>query len=68
MQAMKVRHNKAKCALSGMCALTAPDVFEQDQEDGTIIVLQPEPPPAMQEAARDAAEICPTGAIDIEET
>jgi ferredoxin len=46
-----------------MCALIGPEVFDQDPEDGRVVLLDPTPPPDRHEAAREAIEACPCGAI-----
>ncbi|MEU9192872.1 ferredoxin [Streptomyces hundungensis] len=49
-----------------MCALTAPGVFDQD-DDGLVDVLTPEPQPSQRPAARQAGSLCPSGAVRIED-
>ncbi|WJY37083.1 ferredoxin [Streptomyces sp. P9-2B-2] len=60
---MRLRVDQARCCRSGMCALMAPEVFDQDLEDGRVLLLDPTPPPALHEAARRAIEVCPCEAI-----
>ncbi|MGW5645323.1 ferredoxin [Saccharopolyspora sp. NPDC003752] len=55
------------CAGAGQCALTAPAVFDQRDEDGTVMLLQPEPPADTHEAVRQAVLLCPTRAIQADE-
>jgi ferredoxin len=61
---VELRVDRDRCAGSGMCALTAPQVFDQDDEDGRVLLLDARPPagPAAT-AAREAAGLCPAGAI-----
>jgi ferredoxin len=47
--------------------MTDPTLFDQDEDDGLVILLQPEPPADREAAAKDAAMICPSQAIWIEE-
>ena len=54
------------CASTGACMQTCPEVFEV-RSDGFLYVLQEEPPEEHWAKVRDAAEVCPTGAITIEE-
>ena len=51
------------CRGAGMCALTAPEVFDQSEDDGTVVVLDPEPPPEQEAAVRRAVQLCPSGAL-----
>ncbi|WP_371859014.1 ferredoxin [Streptomyces paromomycinus] len=46
-----------------MCALTAPGVFDQDDEEGLVVLLDAAPAPENRAAARMAAGLCPAGAI-----
>jgi ferredoxin len=54
------------CVSTGSCTRVAPEVFEL-RDDGYLYVLQEQPPEALHEQVREAAELCPTGAITIEE-
>jgi ferredoxin len=54
------------CASTGACMQTCPEVFEV-RSDGFLYVLQEEPGEELWAKVRDAAEVCPTGAITIEE-
>jgi ferredoxin len=60
---MHLRVDRKRCCSSGMCALTAPEVFDQDDEDGRVVLLDPAPPARYQDAARLAVELCPCEAI-----
>ena len=64
---MKVVADSAKCCGSGMCVLTDPAVFDQSEDDGTVVVLVPEPSEDHHAAAREAAALCPAGAITVHE-
>jgi ferredoxin len=62
---LKIRIDEDCCVGSGQCARNAPEVFGQDDVDGYVILLDPEPPESLHEAAREAAVLCPTEAIEI---
>jgi ferredoxin len=47
--------------------LKAPRVFDQQEEDGMVILLVESPSAVDQEAARLAARVCPSEAIVIVE-
>lgn len=64
---MRVIIDRNRCIAAGQCVLKAPDVFDQDEEDGIVILKQDSPRPEQQEAARRAARLCPAEAITIEE-
>jgi ferredoxin len=48
-----------------MCVWTAPDIFDQSETDGTVVLLLPEPPARLRDPARKAAADCPCRAITI---
>lgn len=63
---MKVVVNFDVCMSNAQCMLVAPEVFEV-REDGMLYVLQEEPPDTLREKVEDAARLCPTQAITIEQ-
>ena len=60
---MRVEVEPEKCISSGQCVLIAESVFDQDEDDGIVILRTAEVPPEDEEATRDAARICPGRAI-----
>lgn len=62
----KVNVQTRKCIGAGQCVLSAPEVFDQD-EDGIVILLDPTPPSHLHAASRKAARLCPAVAIRIDE-
>ncbi len=58
---------EARCCGSGNCALTAPNVFDQRDDDGVVVVLDPAPPPSQHGLVREAVGRCPTSALGIVE-
>jgi ferredoxin len=63
---MRVTATKETCAVSSMCVYRAPQVFDQDEEDGTVRVIDAEPPGELHEAVRAAARACPTRSIHLD--
>lgn len=61
---VRVTVDREACVGAGRCVLTAPGVFDQD-DDGYSVVLQAEPVGADAEAARLAAARCPSRALRI---
>jgi ferredoxin len=62
---MKVRVDAELCTGCGVCVDTCPEVFEL--RDDISVVLVGEVPQEHAEAARDAADSCPTEAITVDE-
>ncbi|GAB3737959.1 ferredoxin [Amycolatopsis oliviviridis] len=55
---MRLEVDRERCVGAGMCVLTAPEVFGQDEEDGRVRLLDPEPA-----EVGDAVQLCPASAI-----
>ncbi|GAA1647836.1 ferredoxin [Actinoplanes couchii] len=60
---MKVEFDEPKCVAAGQCAMVAPDVFDQRDDDGVAILLDPTPPEDQHDSVREAAAVCPAAAI-----
>jgi ferredoxin len=64
---MRVIADRTKCVGAGRCVSTAPELFDQRDEDGLVTLLIEYPPDHLRDAAREAADLCPSLAITIEE-
>jgi ferredoxin len=64
---MKVHVDEHRCVGSGQCARAVPDVFDQREEDGIVVLREAEPEHRLAPAVRKAARHCPAQAIRIEE-
>ena len=60
---MRVELDEAKCVAAGQCVVSAPEVFDQRDEDGVAIVLDETPAAELHEGVREAAAVCPAAAI-----
>jgi ferredoxin len=65
---MKVAVEQDKCVGAGQCVLLAPDVFDQRDEDGSVVLLAENPPAELHEDVREAARVCPAVAIQLTES
>ncbi|QIS22599.1 ferredoxin [Nocardia terpenica] len=63
---MRISVDRERCIGSGMCALTAPEIFDQDDDEGKVKLLDAQPQRSHAEV-REAAVVCPSGAIEVEE-
>jgi ferredoxin len=59
---MRISADRDVCIGAGMCAMTAPAVFDQD-DDVVVVVLVDEVPPEHADAALRAVLSCPSGAL-----
>ncbi|RDI49189.1 ferredoxin [Nocardia mexicana] len=60
---MKITVDRQRCIGAGMCLLTAPAAFDQDEDDGPVVLLDAEPSPGLHGPVREAVENCPAAAI-----
>jgi len=58
-----VEVDRDACCGSGNCVRTAPTVFDQDDRDGLVRLLEANPPDQDHARVREAAHVCPSGAI-----
>lgn len=65
---MRIIADTSRCAGAGQCVLTDPALFDQSEDDGTVVVITPVPADAQQiTRARQAVHICPSQALSIHE-
>ena len=64
---MKVLIDRARCIGAGQCVRVAPQVFDQDEKDGLVVLVDGAPPAAIANDVRKAALLCPAQAIRLEE-
>ncbi|MFE4663445.1 ferredoxin [Streptomyces sp. NPDC056716] len=64
---MRVELDGARCVSSGQCVLSAPDVFDQREDDGISYVRDDTPGPDVLDDVREAVGLCPAGAIRVVE-
>lgn len=59
----ELRVDRERCIGAGMCVLAAAGVFAQDDADGRVVALTTTPTTDQETAVREAADMCPAGAI-----
>jgi ferredoxin len=64
---MQVVADLETCIGAGVCVLTAPKVFDQSPEDGTVRLLVDEIPDEDAALVREAVDLCPSAALSIRE-
>ncbi|MEV6171988.1 ferredoxin [Streptomyces sp. NPDC051954] len=62
---MKIVAETDKCVGAGQCALIAPEVFDQGEDDGIVVVLNTEPGSALRPAVGEAVDLCPARALSL---
>jgi ferredoxin len=64
---MRVIVDKAKCVGSGGCVLTSPSVFDQDDDEGKVILRVENPDERLRAEVAESVNVCPTNALAISE-
>jgi ferredoxin len=62
---VKILADRERCEGHGLCADTAPEVYELD-DDAVVILLHEDVPPALERRAEAGARVCPVAALRIE--
>ncbi|MFG1609533.1 ferredoxin [Actinoplanes sp. NPDC049265] len=60
---MNILVDEAKCVGAGQCVMAAPEVFDQRDDDGIVILLKERADPDDLSVIREAAALCPAAAI-----
>ncbi|MFE9327570.1 ferredoxin [Nocardia sp. NPDC052278] len=60
---MRIEIKPHACIGSGQCVVAAPDVFDQNEDDGLVIVLDENPSEGKEPEVEQAALVCPARAI-----
>ncbi|MFC5183066.1 ferredoxin [Actinomadura harenae] len=64
---MRVIADHDRCLGAGQCVLHAPDVFDQSDEDGTVVLLTDRPAEEQRANVRAAVRMCPNAVLSLEE-
>jgi ferredoxin len=64
---MRVTVDLSRCQGYANCVGVAPEIFDLDDASGQAVVIAPEPPRELHDAARQAVAGCPVQAISVEE-
>ncbi|MFM9608430.1 MULTISPECIES: ferredoxin [Streptomyces] len=64
---VRIAVDRSLCCGAGNCVLVAPGVFDQDEDDGVVVLLTETPAPSDETRAREAAAMCPASAITLRE-
>jgi ferredoxin len=64
---MRITADSTRCVGAGQCVLSAPDVFDQD-DDALVVLVDVTPGADDLELVRDAVDRCPSQAITLHES
>lgn len=63
---MKVSIDRTRCVGAGQCVRVAPAVFDQDEKDGLVVLINARPGDLGASDVGKAALLCPAQAIRVE--
>ena len=63
---MKIVADRERCEGHGLCADTAPEVYELD-DDAIVVLLHESIPPELERKAEGGARVCPVAALRVEQ-
>lgn len=65
---MEISADIDRCVGAGQCVLVDPETFDQNDQDGTVIVLRPHPGSTPEIArAKEAVNVCPGRALSLQD-
>lgn len=62
---MRVTVDRDRCIGAGLCVISAPAVFDQDEDDAIVLLRDATPPPSARAAITEAADRCPAAVITL---
>ncbi|MFJ4367792.1 ferredoxin [Streptomyces chartreusis] len=62
---MEIAVDENRCVGAGHCVVAAPGIFDQREEDGVVVLLDPRPPAVTHDTVREAALLCPAAVIRV---
>lgn len=63
---MRVHADRDVCIGSGLCVLRLPEVFDQSEDEGTVVLLRTGLEPGQEAAVLEAVEACPSRALGVD--
>jgi ferredoxin len=64
---MRIIADRDRCIGSGQCVLSLPEMFDQSERDGRVLVSDARPDPGDFDDARTAVRLCPSRALSLAE-
>jgi ferredoxin len=62
---MRVVVDTGKCIAAGQCVAQAPNVFDQNEETGLVVLLNEHPDESDRAVVEEASALCPSQAISV---
>lgn len=62
---MRIVADTTRCVGAGQCVLTDPRIFDQSEDDGTVVLRTDVVRDEDLDRVRQAVDICPSGALSL---
>lgn len=63
---MRIIVDRETCFGAGLCVLTEPAVFEQDQDDGRVLLVTEQPDESARATVEEAVRTCPSRSLSLD--
>ena len=63
---MRIVADRDVCQSFGLCALTAPEVFSNDDDGYVVLLVDGDLPPELEQRAAEGAGMCPVKALCVD--
>ncbi|GAA1975197.1 ferredoxin [Amycolatopsis minnesotensis] len=64
---MRIIADRDRCVGAGQCVLTEPAVFDQSEDDGTVLVQRDEVDGEILVSVQEAVHVCPSQALSLKQ-
>ncbi|MGH3796920.1 MAG: ferredoxin [Pseudonocardiaceae bacterium] len=62
---MRIMADTGRCVGAGQCVLTEPEVFDQDETEGTVVLRTAQVSDDNVDRVREAVHVCPSQALSL---
>jgi ferredoxin len=64
---MRIVADTGRCVGAGQCVLTEPKIFDQDEDEGTVVLRTEHVEDGDLDRVREAVHICPSQALSLDD-
>jgi ferredoxin len=64
---MRIVADTGRCVGAGQCVLTEPKIFDQDEDEGTVVLRTEHVDDGDLDRVREAVHICPSQALSLDD-
>jgi ferredoxin len=64
---MRITVDRERCVGAGQCVLAEPELFDQSEQDGRVVLLNERPAPELAGDVEHVMRLCPSQALGIDD-